>query len=76
MLPAALANIHWPLLLIAAERDHITPLGSTLPLFDRVSSREKEKLIVPAGHVGLVAGRGAIRGLWPRVSEWLAPRSD
>ena len=71
-----LANIHWPALLIAAERDHIAPLGSTLPLFDRISSPEKDKLVVPAGHVGLVAGRGAIRGLWPRVSDWLAERSD
>lgn len=71
-----LASIHWPALLIAAERDHIAPLGSTLPLFERIASPEKEKLLIPAGHVGLVAGRSAVRGLWPRVSDWLAARSD
>ena len=71
-----LANIHWSTLLIAAERDHITPLSTTLPLYDRISSEDKETLLIPAGHVGLVAGRGAVRGLWPKVSEWLAARSD
>jgi polyhydroxyalkanoate synthase len=71
-----LKNIHWPALLIAAERDHITPPTTTLPLFDHISSKEKDKLVIPAGHVGLVAGRGAINGLWPKVSEWLAARSD
>ena len=74
--PVELSNIHWPALLIAAERDHIAPLDSTLPLFDRIASRDKQKLVVTAGHVGLVAGRGAIRGLWPQVSDWLAARSD
>ena len=71
-----LANIHWPALLIAAERDHITPLTTTLPLFDHISSAEREKLVIPAGHVGLVAGRGAVNGLWPKVSAWLADHSD
>jgi polyhydroxyalkanoate synthase len=70
-----LSAIHWPFLLIAAERDHIAPLGSTLALFDAVKSAEKEKLVVPAGHVGLVAGRSAVNDLWPRVSGWLGPRS-
>jgi polyhydroxyalkanoate synthase len=72
----ALRNIHWPALLIAAERDHITPSSTTLPLLDLIASQEKEKLVIPAGHVGLVAGRGAVNGLWPRVSDWLAERSD
>lgn len=71
-----LSNIHWPALLIAAERDHITPLSTTIPLFDAISSKQKDKLVISAGHVGLVAGRGAITGLWPRVSDWLASRSD
>jgi polyhydroxyalkanoate synthase len=71
-----LANIHWPALLIAAERDHITPLTTTLPLFEHISSTEREKLVIPAGHVGLVAGRGAVNGLWPQVSGWLADHSD
>ena len=31
---------------------------------------------MPAGHVGLVARRGAICGFWLRVGDWLAARSD
>jgi polyhydroxyalkanoate synthase len=71
-----LANIHWPALIIAAERDHITPLSATMPLFDRIASADKAKLLIPTGHVGLVAGRGAVKGLWQRVREWLGARSD
>jgi polyhydroxyalkanoate synthase subunit PhaC len=70
-----LSNIHWPALLIAAERDHIAPLSTTLPLFEHFSNPDKEKLVIPAGHVGLVAGRGAVNGLWPKVSDWLAAHS-
>jgi poly[(R)-3-hydroxyalkanoate] polymerase subunit PhaC len=71
-----LKNIHWPVLVVAAERDHITPLTTTLPLLDQVSSQEREKLVIPAGHVGLVAGRGAIKSLWPKVSSWLEAHSN
>jgi len=71
-----LSNIHWPALLIAAERDHITPLTTTVPILEHISSKEKDKLIIPAGHVGLVAGRGAVKGLWPKVSDWLAAHSS
>ena len=68
--------IHGPALLIAAEADHLTPVSACLPLFDQLGSQEKERLLIKAGHNGPVAGRGAIKGLWPKVSEWLAPRSE
>ena len=73
--PVHVESIHWPALVIMAERDHITPLGSTMPLYERISSQDKHKLVIPAGHVGLVAGRGAVNDLWPKVVDWLAPHS-
>jgi polyhydroxyalkanoate synthase len=42
---------------------------------DLVSSEDKEFLVLDAGHVGLMTGRGAKKGLWPKVSGWLATRS-
>ncbi|MGH3090624.1 MAG: hypothetical protein ACRDSJ_25375 [Rubrobacteraceae bacterium] len=27
-------------------------------------------------HIGLMTGRGAKKGLWPKVNDWLAERSN
>jgi polyhydroxyalkanoate synthase len=42
---------------------------------DLVSSEDKEFFVLDAGHVGLMTGRGARKGLWPKVSGWLETRS-
>jgi polyhydroxyalkanoate synthase len=44
-------------------------------LVDAVSSRDKEYMELPGGHISLIAGRGALQTCWPRVSDWLAARS-
>jgi polyhydroxyalkanoate synthase len=41
-----------------------------------IGSEDKEFVVLEAGHVGLVMGRGAKEGLWPQVSNWLASRSE
>jgi polyhydroxyalkanoate synthase len=43
---------------------------------DAVASRDKEYVELPGGHISLIAGRGASRHCWPKVSAWLASRSD
>jgi polyhydroxyalkanoate synthase len=40
-----------------------------------VGSRDKEFLVLDAGHVGLMVGPVAKEELWPQVREWLEPRS-
>jgi polyhydroxyalkanoate synthase subunit PhaC len=70
-----LANIRMPFLHVLAQEDHITPYASSHPLLDRVSSKDKEEIILKGGHVGLVAGRGALTRMWPALCAWLAPRS-
>ena len=74
--PVNLANIRQPLLDVAANRDAIAPMETTQPLSDLVRSRDKEFVVIPGGHVGIMAGRGAVKVLWPKVSAWLADRSD
>ncbi len=71
----ALGRIKAPLLAIAAEADEISPPGSVAPLVDYVSSGDRTLVVLPGGHIGLVAGRSARDRLWPRIQEWLAPRS-
>ena len=70
-----LARITTPLLHLLAADDHITPYAAARDLVARVSSRDKQELIVKGGHVGLVAGRGAQTRMWPALDAWLAPRS-
>lgn len=71
-----LGAIKKPFLHITAARDHIVPPESAAPLVQLVGSKDKEQIILDAGHVGIVAGRGAVKNLWPRVAGWLGERSS
>jgi polyhydroxyalkanoate synthase len=73
---ATLSNITCSFLAVAAESDHIVPLAATNVQPDLVSSADKELVVMPGGHVGLAAGRKAVRTLWPKVAGWLAERSQ
>jgi len=70
-----LSNIEAPLLNIAGEKDHICTVPQAEATMDLVSSEDKEFFVLDAGHVGLMTGRGAKKGLWPKVSSWLQERS-
>jgi polyhydroxyalkanoate synthase len=70
-----LSNIEMPLLSIAGRKDHICLLPQAEATMDLVSSEDKEFFVLDAGHVGLMTGRGAKKGLWPKVASWLEERS-
>ena len=70
-----LSNIETPLLSIAGKKDHICTLPQAEATMDLVSSEDKEFFVLDAGHVGLMTGRGAKKGLWPKVKDWLETRS-
>jgi polyhydroxyalkanoate synthase len=70
-----LSNIMCPVLNIAGEKDHICPMPQAKSTIDLVGSEDKEFFVLDAGHVGLMTGRGAKEGLWPKVSSWLGERS-
>jgi polyhydroxyalkanoate synthase len=73
--PVKLSNIRAPLFVVGAKEDYIAPSECVRALMDAVSSREKEYIELPGGHISLIAGRGAALHCWPKVSEWLASRS-
>lgn len=71
-----LKKITCSLLIIAAEKDHICPPASATILKDLVSSKDKQVVLLPGGHVGIVSGGVAAKYLWPSVGDWLVARSE
>jgi polyhydroxyalkanoate synthase len=69
--PVRLADIHCPVLNIAATRDQIAPRPTTSIVTDRVGSQDASEILVEGGHVGIVVGRMASQNLWPKVGLWL-----
>lgn len=72
---ADLANITVPVMHAIAEHDHIVPYAASKPLLEKVSSDDREELVLKGGHVSLIAGPNAVRRMWPAVNTWLSERS-
>src|SRR5947199_265656 len=70
--PVRLENIACPVFVVGAREDYIAPPACVRALVDVVGSKEKEYVELPGGHISLIAGRGAARHCWPKVSGWLA----
>ena len=70
-----LSNIKVPVLNIAGKKDHLVFLSQVEPAMDLIGSEDKDLFVLDAGHVGLLTGRGAKKGMWPKVKDWLEPRS-
>ena len=71
-----LRKITCPLLNLMGKNDDLVPVCQSESLNGLVSSTDQEKIIWPAGHIGLAVGGKAQAELWPRVVRWLAERSE
>jgi polyhydroxyalkanoate synthase len=71
-----LAKVRWPFLSIVAERDHIAPIASVVPIMGLIGSEDKEELRLPAGHVGLIVGRTAAKVTMPAMADWIRRHSE
>jgi polyhydroxyalkanoate synthase len=71
-----LADITCPLLNVMAEQDHMVPPAASEMLSELVGSTDVTDLRIPAGHIGLAAGRDAKRNTVPRIIEWLNAHSS
>jgi polyhydroxyalkanoate synthase len=69
-----LAKIDMPILTIYAKHDHIVPPATTKPINDLVSSKDKELLEFPGGHIGVFVGGRSQKLLTPAVAKWLSER--
>ena len=71
-----LSRIRANLLNVIALADHISPPCQSESIMTKVSSKDKQLLKVKGGHIGMMAGSGALKFTWPHIEEWLAAHSD
>ena len=70
-----LKNITCPVMNLIAERDHLVPPESSIGFNDLISSKDKETIVFPSGHIGLSVSSKSLKGLWPDVADWIIERS-
>ncbi|MEQ9617888.1 MAG: class III poly(R)-hydroxyalkanoic acid synthase subunit PhaC [Deltaproteobacteria bacterium] len=71
-----LKEIKCSVLNLIAEHDHLVPPASSLVFNDLISSKDKETIVYPTGHIGLSVSSRSLKGLWPEVADWLIKRSS
>lgn len=69
-----LKNVRCPVLNIIGEHDDVVHPHASLPLADATSSNDKQTLVFPAGHLGVIVSSSAHKKLWPQVVTWLKER--
>ena len=72
---ARLQQVRANLLNLIAQADHITPPCQSAGVMDQFGSADKTLLTFPGGHIGMMAGSGAQKRVWPQIDGWLAGRS-
>lgn len=70
-----LKNIKVSLLHVIAQYDSLVPPDCAQPLVAGVGSHDKAELVLPGGHISLVAGPAAVKRMWPKLDQWLGERS-
>lgn len=70
-----LGEVTAPFLHVVAGADHIVPYAASHPLVGLVGSDGAEEVVVPGGHVMLLAGNEARTTVWPLLDRWLEGRS-
>ena len=70
-----LKEIDMPLLNIFAEYDHLVPPSSSKPLNDLVSSKDKEMISFPVGHIGMYVSSRSQVEIAPKLGSWLLEHS-
>ncbi|MCB0618879.1 MAG: class III poly(R)-hydroxyalkanoic acid synthase subunit PhaC [Saprospiraceae bacterium] len=69
-----LSRIDMPTLTIFAKDDHIVPPSTTKPINDLISSKDKELMEFPGGHIGVFVGSRSQKLLTPAIAQWLIDR--
>ena len=72
---ADLRGVHAALLVFAGRSDQIAPVAAVRALLDAVGSADKKFMLVPGGHMGIMAGATAPEHVWRPGADWLAARS-
>jgi len=70
-----LKNVTMPVLTVYATDDNIIPNSSTIPINDKIGSKDKELYAFPGGHIGVFVGAKSQKELGPKVAQWVIDRS-
>lgn len=70
-----LAKIACAVLNVIGAHDQTVPPDSSKPLLEFISSKDKQDLVLPYGHVTLAVHAGARADFWAKSSAWLKTRS-
>ncbi len=73
---ADLTAITSDFLAFAGETDILVPPEIAHKIVELVSSKDKQFVISPGGHMGVILGSKAEKAVWKLSSEWLSKRSD
>ncbi|GBD26348.1 Poly(3-hydroxyalkanoate) polymerase subunit PhaC [bacterium HR30] len=71
-----LREVRCSLLVFAGKSDQVAPPASVRALMDKVGSQDKTFSLVPAGHMGILAGANAPKLVWQPMVQWLSARSQ
>lgn len=73
----SLASVTAPTLVVAGAADGIAPVGAVRAALPLLTGAEDVRLeIVPGGHLGMLAGRGARSSTWPVLDGWFVQWDD
>ena len=68
-------KIHCSLLAVAGDTDALVTPAAARKSMELVSSGDKEFIIAPGGHAGVVMGAKAQSHVWAIAADWLGTRS-
>lgn len=72
---ADLGTIQANMMIMAGDRDSLVPAPVARKLMDVVSSNDKQFIIAPGGHMGVILGSKAQQNVWEPAADWLTERS-
>ncbi|HUP91783.1 MAG TPA: alpha/beta fold hydrolase [Solimonas sp.] len=73
---ADLRKIRANLLAFAGTTDHLVPAQIARKSVELVASKDKDFIVAPGGHMGVILGSGAQEHVWAVAAQWLAKRSS
>lgn len=72
---ADFGRISAAMLVVAGDADHLVAPRTAYKSLDLVSSRDKQFVIAPGGHMGVILGVRARDRVWATAADWLDKRS-
>lgn len=71
-----LDRINCSLLVGAGKNDQLVTQDAARPLIHLTQSKDVEFVEIPGGHLGMISSQGSADQFWPKLTQWLAERSQ